>query len=149
MTLIKWRPRRDWDPFVDLMDLHSDINRLFRRSLTPSERESRWTPATDIYRENGEVVLKADVPGLEKKDIEISVVDNILEIKGSRKKEEEVNEEEYHYGERSYGEFVRRVELLAEVDASKVKATLNNGVLEVRLTEIKPEEPKKIPINIK
>ena len=149
MTLIKWRPRSEWDPFADLMDLHGDINRLFRRSLTPSERESRWTPATDIYREKGEVVVKADVPGLEKKDIEISVVDNVLEITGSRKQEEEVKEENYHYVERSYGEFARRVELPAEVDASKVKATLNNGVLEVRMTEIKPEEPKKIPIDIK
>ena len=151
MALIKWQPRRTWDPFTDLMDLHTDINRLFRRSLSPERRQESplWEPALDVYQDKDTVVVKADLPGMEKDDIQISVSDNVLEISGTRMKEEEVKEDNVHFVERIQGEFRRYVQLPTDVDASKVKASLKNGVLEVRLPESETAKPKKIPIDIK
>ena len=150
MALIKWQLRREWSPFTELMDLHDEINRLFSRSLHTREREEGlWAPSLDAYHEKGEFVVKSDVPGLEKDNIEISVSDNFLTIKGTKKKEEEIKEEDYHFVERVCGKFSRSVQLPMDVDASKIKATLKDGVLEVRLPETEKAKPRKIPIEIK
>ena len=99
------------------------------------------SPYVDIYEEGNELVFKADVPGLEKKDIDIRVSDNFLTISGERKKEEKVEKENYYGYERFHGSFFRRFELPYDVDAEKIKAHLEKGVLEVRIP--KSEEAKK------
>jgi len=98
-------------------------------------------PYVDIFEEGNELVLKADVPGLEKKDIHIQVSDNFLTVSGERKKEEKVEKENYYGYERFHGSFFRRFELPYDVDAEKIKAHLDRGVLEVRIP--KSEEAKK------
>ncbi len=97
-------------------------------------------PTVDIYEEGNEVVLRADMPGMEKKDIDISIYHGYLTISGHRKKEEKVEKGNYLRYERSHGSFFRRFELPSDIDAEKVKAHLENGILEVRLP--KSEEMK-------
>jgi HSP20 family protein len=100
-----------------------------------------------LYEEKGEIVAKAELPGLTKEDIEVKITENVLTIKGEKKKEEEVKEKDYYRSERSYGSFMRSVELPREVQADKIKATFKNGILEVRLPV--SEEAKKKEIKVK
>lgn len=104
-------------------------------------------PAVDLYEEKDEVVVKAELPGLDKKDIEVSLTDSRLTIKGEKKKEEEAKEEDYYYSERSYGAFARVLDLPCKVKSDQVKAAFKNGVLEVRLP--KTEEAKQRSVNVK
>jgi HSP20 family protein len=97
-------------------------------------------PVVDLYKEKGEVVAQAELPGMDKNDIEISISDHMLTIKGEKKKEKEVKEEDYYRSERSYGSFVRTVELPKEVETEKARASFKNGVLEVRLPKTEKKE---------
>jgi HSP20 family protein len=100
----------------------------------------------DLYEQNDEIVVKAELPGLDADDIEVSITDHLLVLRGEKRKEEEVNERDYYRSERVYGEFVRTVPLPAEADPEKVTATINNGVLEIHLP--KSEEAKKRQIQV-
>jgi HSP20 family protein len=93
-----------------------------------------------------EIVLRADLPGLEEKDIEVRVHDHTLTIQGERKEEKEEKKEDYYYSERSYGAFARTLSLPAGVEADRVKATFKKGVLEVHLPKAKEAKGKKIEI---
>ncbi len=105
------------------------------------------TPTVDLYEEKDDIVVKAELPGLEKDNIEVDLSDNRLTIRGEKKQEEEVKRENYYRSERSYGSFSRTLELPSEVQTDKVKAAFKNGVLEIRLP--KTEEAKKKPTKIK
>ena len=149
-----------WRPLSEMTRWQREMERMFDdffgRRWEPF-RVARWLPSgvgvsppsveLDVYEEKDEIVAKAEVPGLEKEDIEVSIADSTLTIKGEKKKEEEVKEEDYYRLERSYGSFVRSVELPREVQADKVKATFKNGVLEIRMP--KSEEAKKKEIKVK
>jgi HSP20 family protein len=104
-------------------------------------------PAVDVYEEKDEVVIKAEIPGLSKEDISVQVTDSTLTIKGEKKREEEVKEDDYYCCERSFGAFSRSVDLPCDVKADQVKASFKNGVLEVRMP--KTEEAKKRAITVK
>lgn len=106
-------------------------------------------PYVDIFEEGNELVLKADMPEMDKKDIDISITDSVLTISGERKKEEKVERANYFRYERAHGSFFRRFELPSDVDTDRVKAHLENGVLEVRLpkTEEAKSRSKKISIS--
>jgi HSP20 family protein len=101
----------------------------------------------DLYEEKDDIVVKAELPGMEKDNIEVNLSENRLTIKGEKKKEEEVKKEGYYRSERSYGSFVRTLELPSEVQTDKVKAAFKNGVLEIRLP--KTEEAKKKETKVK
>lgn len=151
MALIRWRPRREWDPFADFVDLRDEINRLFNHALirpTPPASETLWTPAVDVHVRDGNVVVKADLPGLSKDDIDISVQNNVLTLKGEKKHEKEVKEENYYCLERTFGTFQRTIELPSEVDSSKVKAAYKDGVLEIVLPQVETAKPKKIKVDV-
>lgn len=105
------------------------------------------TPAVDLFEDKDNVVVKAEMPGLEKKDVEVKLTDSRLTIRGEKKKEEEVKEEDYSYSERSYGAFARVLQLPCQVKGDKVKASFKNGVLEVKLP--KSEEAKDRSVNVK
>lgn len=107
------------------------------------------SPHVDIFEEGNELVVKADMPGLDKRDIDISITDNALTISGERRKEEKVEKGNYFSYERVHGSFYRRFDLPSDVDTEKVKAHLENGVLEVRLpkTEEAKEKSRKISIS--
>jgi HSP20 family protein len=104
-------------------------------------------PAVDVYEEQEDVVVKAEIPGLSKEDISVQVTDSALTIKGEKKREEEIKEEDYYCCERSFGAFTRTVDLPSEVKADQVKASFKNGVLEVRMP--KTEEAKTRSITVK
>jgi HSP20 family protein len=105
-------------------------------------------PAVDLFEEKDEIVVKAELPGIEKDQIEVNVADHQLTIKGEKKKEEEVKEKDYYRCERSYGSFLRTLELPKDVHADKVKAVFKNGVLEVRLPKTEEAKAKEIKVKI-
>jgi HSP20 family protein len=110
------------------------------------ERERGWAPAVDMVDRKEEIVLRADLPGLEEKNIDVTVQDGSLTIRGERKQETEEKKEDYYYSERRYGLFARTLPLPAGVEADKVKATFKNGVLEVHLPKSKEAKGKKIEV---
>ena len=104
-------------------------------------------PAVDLFEEKDDIVVKAELPGMDKDNIEVNLTDNMLTIKGEKKKENEVKEEKYYRCERSYGSFVRNIEIPKAVHVDKVKASFKNGILEVRVP--KTEEAKRKEVKLK
>jgi len=127
------------------------VEEFWRRPFPSLLRPERWwpsdmglmtrMPAVDVYEGKDDVVIKAELPGLSKEDLSVQVTDSTLTIKGEKKREEEIKEEDYYSCERSFGAFTRAVDLPSEVKADQVKASFKNGVLEVRMP--KTEEAKK------
>ncbi len=142
-------------PFAEMERWFDEAWRRPFSFLTPrwhgveSEEFETVMPAADLYEEGNELVLRADLPGLEKKDVDIHIADNILTVSGERKKEETVERGSYYSYERTHGSFYRRFSLPADIDVNKVKAHMENGVLEVRLpkTEEAKERSRKISIS--
>ena len=142
-----------WDPFRELTTWHRDIDELFNRFFPsfPLERELEEVamtrlPAAESFTRDGMHVVRLDLPGVDPKDIDISVVDDSLIIKGERKGSEEVKEKDYQYKETAYGRFERRLALPKGVDGDKIKANYRNGVLEVLIPLPVEVAGKKIPI---
>lgn len=142
-----------WDPFRDLMNLQDEVNRLFRRSFfrgvePAAETVATWAPAIDMYETDDKLTVEVELPGLEAKDVEISLEDDILHIKGERRFSSEVKEENYHRIERAYGMFERTIPLPRKVDEDKVSATVADGVLKIEMPKAEEAKPKKIPIKV-
>lgn len=119
-----------------------------RRGLRRLERGAAWTPRMDVFERGEHLIVKAELPGIKKEDVEVSLEDGDLVIRGEHKAEAEVKEEDYYRMERSYGSFYRRLPLPFEVTAEKIEANLADGVLEVRIpkpAEVRPRS-RKIPI---
>jgi len=108
--------------------------------------ESHWLPAVDIRETAEAIVVHAELPGIDKKDVKVDVRDGVLTISGERKYEKDVKEENVHRIERSYGSFTRSFSLPSHVDVNKVEAKLDNGVLEVRLPKTDTARPKSISV---
>lgn len=145
MAIVRWDPGRDID------SLQGDVNRLFdsffgRRDVGQANSLRRWVPAMDLAETDEQLVLRADLPGMERGDIDIEVKDNVLTISGERKAEHEKKGEGFHRIERSFGRFSRSLGLPRGIDAKSVTANFENGVLEVRMP--KPEERKATRIEI-
>jgi len=153
MAIIKRRPEGEWDPFGFLTDFRSEIDRVFDRSLAPWKfvvpSEKFWNPAMDVYQDKDKVVVQAEVPGLSKDDIDVSLEGDVLTIQGEKKEEKEEKEKRYHRVERSYGYFQRVVELPAPVDAKGIKADFKDGVLKITLPKKEEAKPKSIKIDVK
>jgi HSP20 family protein len=105
-------------------------------------------PTVDVYEEKDDIVVKAELPGMDKDNIEVNLTDHTLTIKGEKKKEEDVKEENYHRSERSYGTFLRTLELPKDVHADKVKASFKNGILEVRIPKTEGAKAKEIKVKV-
>ncbi len=143
MDLIRWDPFRELSTMRDQMDRVMDS---FFRGGSP--RGDGWAPDLDISETEEEILVKADLPGLEEKDLSISLSGTSLLIKGERKDEKEEKGKHFHRIERSYGSFQRSVDLPAAVDANSIRAEYSKGVLEIHLPK-KPEvKPRQIPINV-
>lgn len=146
-----------WEPFRDLATLQDRIDHLFEdnlRGLRGGARErgleaSAWTPAVDILEKDNEIVLRADIPGIDPKDVEIQVRDGTLTLRGERKFESDVKEDNFRRVERVYGSFLRSFSLPETVDAEKVEAEYRNGVLEVKLPKRPEAKPKQIKVAVK
>lgn len=143
-----------WDPFREMSSLQERMNRLFSEVLARSpigeEEISRgaWVPAVDIFETPESIVLKAELPGITKDDIFVEVKDNTLSLKGEKKFEKEVKEENYHRVERSYGSFQRAFTLPSTVQQDKVKAKFKDGILEIVLPKVEEAKPKQIKVEV-
>lgn len=141
-----------WQPFRELSFLQERMNRLFDDFLGDRGElqgpTAGWAPSVDIYEDKDRLVLKADLPGINEKDISLDVDGNRLTLKGERRMEKETKEENYHRVERAYGNFVRSFSLPNTVDVENIKATFKNGVLEVSLPKKEEVKPKHINIAI-
>ena len=157
MAIERWRPKpglRRGGPFRELARMQREMDDLFGRFFGEWpwprwEGEARGlAPAVDLIDKKDEVVLRADLPGLEQKDIEVNVEDGTLSIRGERKEEKEAKEEDYYVTERWAGAFSRSVALPPGVDPEKIQATFKNGVLEVHLPKTVEAKGKKIEIKV-
>jgi HSP20 family protein len=149
-----------WRPFSEMARWEREMERVFDdffgRRLRPIWDERWWpartvgisTPAVDLYEEKDEIVAKAELPGIGRDDIQVNIADHRLTITGEKKKEEEIKEENYYRSERSYGSFTRSVELPADVQAEKAKASFKDGVLEIRLPKTEEAKKKEIKVNV-
>ena len=142
-----------WDPFRDVMTLQERMNHLFDHALSRTRGDdkegltaSMWSPSVDIFETPDSIVMKAELPGVSRDNIDIQVQDNTLTLKGERKFEHEVKEENYLRVERSYGAFQRTFNLPTGVQQGKIRAVFKDGVLEVTMP--KAEEPKPTQVKI-
>ncbi|MBN1574306.1 MAG: Hsp20/alpha crystallin family protein [Deltaproteobacteria bacterium] len=141
-----------WDPFRDLLSLQDRMNRLFEESMTRNKvfeealTTGVWSPVVDIYETDTSVILKAELPGMTKDDIIIEINENNLILKGERKFQKDIKEENYHRIERSYGTFSRSFTLPDTVDKDKVSASFKEGILEITIPKIEGAKPKQIEI---
>ena len=148
MAIVRWL-----DPFRDLSAIQDRMNQIFEDALARSRgreeglRTGMWTPAVDIYENNEFVVVKAELPGVEKDRISVEVKEGILTLRGERGFDKELKEESYHRIERSYGTFLRSFTLPSSVDGEKVTARMKDGVLQVDLPKKEQAKPKQIKIS--
>jgi HSP20 family protein len=129
--------------------LRREVDRLFEdftRTWPSFERTSDLTPSMDVTETDKEIEITAELPGLQEKDVQIDVADNILTIRGEKKAEKEEKDKNYRLYERSYGSFYRSLELPAGVDPDAIRASLANGVLKVTVPKPKPAQVKKVEV---
>jgi HSP20 family protein len=143
-----------FDPFRDLAVLQDRMNRLFNDTYQVRGREDEmlsrgtWTPPVDIYERDGSLVLKAELPDLRREDIDVTVENNTLTIRGERKLDSEIKEESFHRIERAYGTFARTFTLPATVDAGKIAAEYRNGILTIALPFREEAKPRTINVEV-
>src|SRR5215469_1658722 len=140
-----------WEPFRGVNTLHDQFNRLFNEVFERKGEKtslSSWAPAVDIYETEHELVVKADLPDVDPKDLDIRVENNLLTIRGERKFEKQVNEENYLRVERSYGSFARSFTLASTVNADAIKADYQSGVLSLSIPKREEAKPKQIKVNV-
>lgn len=145
MNLVKY------DPFRELRGLHDDMNRLFMSNFSRGfDQEGftsgAWSPSVDIFENKDSLVLEAELPGMNREDIELSIENNVITIGGSRKFEKKDEGDNYHRVERSYGSFTRSFTLPQSVTSENVTAEFNNGVLRVSLPKREETKARKITI---
>ncbi|MGQ0736075.1 MAG: Hsp20/alpha crystallin family protein [Acidobacteriota bacterium] len=142
-----------FDPFRDVVALQDRMNRLFSEAFPYRGREDdlltgNWTPAVDIFEADGNLVLKAELPDMRREDIDVTVENHSLTIRGERQMNDELRKEGFHRIERAYGSFARTFSLPATVDAGKIKAEYKNGVLTLRLPLREEAKPRTINVEV-
>ena len=142
-----------WDPFSDLVSIQDELNRLFGRTfgseLTRRSAAGSWMPALDVFETQDKLVAKMDLPGVDPKEVEVSVEDSTLTVSGTREFTQETDEQNYHRVERRYGQFSRSITLPQTVDAEKVEASFDKGVLTIDIPKTEKARPKRIEVRAK
>lgn len=150
-NLIPWRKK---EKAGDLANIQNEINRLFNTSLsrwfdTDNLLESAWSPAIDVKESKDDVVIVADIPGVNKEDIEVSVHGDILTIKGEKKQETQEKGKDFIHTERFYGSFSKSISLPCETDISKADTNYKDGVLKIVLPKKEEAKTKQIQIKVR
>jgi HSP20 family protein len=141
-----------WNPLHEMASIRDRFNRLFDESLYPAGRSeealglSAWNPSVDIYENDDNIVIKAEIPGVDKDDITVDLKGRVLTLKGERKSDNEVKEDRFYRREMSYGRFERAFTLPADVEAETVKADFKDGVLKVEVPKPEEQKPRQITI---
>ena len=139
-----------WDPFRELARVQEEMNRALggEHQLFRSGESVGWTPACDIYEDGEEIVVRAELAGVEPKDVDIRFENGVLTVKGERKMEKEGQRENYHRQELSYGTFTRAFSLPATIDSEKIRAESKQGVLVIHLPKKSEAKPKSIQVKV-
>ncbi|HVA94174.1 MAG TPA: Hsp20/alpha crystallin family protein [Candidatus Dormibacteraeota bacterium] len=140
-----------FEPFRGISALHDQVNRIFNETVRSQADESAlttWAPAVDIYETPNELVVKADLPDVNEKDIDVRVENNLLTLRGERKFEKSVSEDNYLRVERTYGAFSRSFSLPNTVNPEAIRADYKNGVLTVNLPKREESKPRQVKINV-
>jgi HSP20 family protein len=150
MAIVRWRPLRD------IVSIQDEMNQLFddffgrtpKRWSAFGPEEGVWTPNVDVSETKDEIVVTAEMPGMKKEDIKLSVQENVITLSGGKKSEEEKKDANFYRLERSFGSFCRSFTLPTPVEAEKIKASFKDGILKVTLPKSEKVKPQEIPINI-
>jgi len=154
MNLPVVRRRDTWDPFKGLWNFQDEMERMVvpfdcGRLSRPSDGGGMWMMPVEVYETKERLVVKAEVPGLESKDIDVSMLGNTLTIRGERQHEAEAKEEEHFYRQEfAYGVFQRQIELPQAVNPESLKASYKNGILEISLPKREEAKPKQIKVDV-
>ena len=140
-----------WEPMRELATMRDAMERLIDEPVfAPMQRWSRpldeFRPAIDVIEEDGAYVIKASVPGMKPEDVEVTLTNNMVTLKGEIKDEQDLNEEHYHLRERHMGKFTRAMALPMTIDVDKAEATHENGILTLRIPKSETAQPKKIAV---
>ncbi|MBW2220800.1 MAG: Hsp20/alpha crystallin family protein [Deltaproteobacteria bacterium] len=147
MQLVKFSPVRD------MFSFRNRINHMFDDGFYPINRDEvelsmgSWNPVVDVYDNDDSIVIKAELPGIDKEGIEIDVKDRVLTLKGERSSESEVKDDNYYRRERSFGKFERAFNLPADVEPDKIKADYKDGVLKIDIPKPEEKKPRQITIH--
>jgi HSP20 family protein len=151
----RWRPFGNtlerWEPF-GLGDVQGEMNRLlesvFSRPATLATGERMWVPPADIRESKDDLYVSFELPGVPEKEISVSIMEDVLTVKGERRPDQEQEAEGYHRTERVYGRFERSLSLPIPVQVDKIKATYRDGVLEIRMPKVEEIKPREIKIDV-
>lgn len=137
-----------WDPFQELVNINNRLSRTLGEAYpnTTEDAFGAWAPPVDIFEKNDHLVIRAEIPGVSKDDMDVRIENGVLTLHGERKHETEVKEENAYRMERVYGAFTRSFSLPTTVDATKVAATYKDGILEVTVPKAETAKPKKVDI---
>lgn len=143
-----------WSPLKEIEEIRKEMDRLFEEFLSPirgrrhTRAEGVISPNVDIYEKGNEFIINIELPGVNKEDIDLTITDDRLIVKGEIKRPEGILQEDFIINERVYGSFIRSINLPADVDRSSVKATLKNGILEIKVLKTVEAKPKEIKIAV-
>jgi len=150
--LIKRDPFKDWDPFRELDEFQNRLGSFFGRSPARTREgeaaATEWTPSVDILEDDKEFLIKADLPEIRKEEVHVSVENNILTVRGERKREMIEHNKRYHRSERSYGTFVRSFSLPDTANAAQIRAEFKDGLLKVHLPKTERARPQEIEVKV-
>lgn len=155
MTLIRWNPLRDvtaWHPVNTFANMHREFDRMFDRfrdDILEEEASKTLIPAVDIIEKENDFNIKVELPGVDKKDVKITVQNDVLTIQGEKKQECEKKDEDYYRVERCYGSFQRSFTLPSSVASDKIDASYENGILTLSIPKLEEAKPKEIEVKVK
>jgi len=153
MALIRFRPEREvstWSPFRDLVNMQQEVGRLFDGLVGDFDKDgdlmASWSPRADVSESSDAYTIKAELPGVNKNDVKITLHENVLTIKGEKKQEKEEKDKNLHRIERSYGSFERSFSLPSGLKSEKIDAAYKDGVLTITLPKAESAKPKEIEV---
>jgi HSP20 family protein len=151
MTLVRWQPRTALTPWRGMWGLQNHMNRMFDEFFDGDEDATviRWRPAVDIEESDNEFTVSAELPGMTKDDIELTIKDNVLTLKGEKKTQSEKKDGDVYLSERCFGSFQRTFNLSNRVDPGKVKAEFKDGILTIHMPKVEEAKPKAVEIAVK
>jgi len=148
--ITRYEPRKLWSPMTSFQNIQEEMDRIFDDFFTTGKREglveAGWYPAVDVLEDTDKFTLKAEVPGLTEKDVQIAVEENAISIRGEKKEEKEEKGMHYHKLERSYGAFSRNFQLPSNVNREQISAQYRDGILEITLPKTTQSKPKIVEI---
>jgi HSP20 family protein len=147
MTLLTRLER--WDPFDELTTLRNRMDRLWSRMTEEEPALANWSPTSDVIETKDDIVIKAELPGIDAKDVDVQIENGVLSIQGQRNAEKETEDNGFRRIERAYGSFFRSFVLPPNVEAEQIAATFVNGVLEVRMPKKEEAKPRAIKVDVK